>query len=196
MNHENGQLKKEIDALRINNNELVSREEEYREAVKKLHEQTQDLEEKLNKKMHEHKLQVEETRKQSKKFEDRIKEMTTSHNNERNKRNEEIKRLKSQIKSLIEEASTPANENLIPEDEINERANAMADQLAKDIHVKVTREREDFQSQINQLREELYMAQKVIDQNTVDFEKKKSELQEQITVGHKKNSEAKGNLSI
>lgn len=194
MNHENSQLKKEIDALRINNNELASREEQYREAVKKLHEQTQDLEEKLNKKMHEHKLQVEETRKQSKKFEDRIKEMTTSHNNERVKRNDEIKRLKSQIKSLIEEASTPTNENLIPEDEINERANAMAEQLAKEINVKVTKERQDFQSQIDQLREELYMAQKVIDQNTLDFERKKTELQEQITDGHKKTNEAKGNI--
>jgi len=59
-------LKKEIDALRINNGELASREEQYREAVKKLHEQTQELEEKLANGLHDAKLQMEDSKKQNK----------------------------------------------------------------------------------------------------------------------------------
>lgn len=180
-------MKKEIDALRINNNELALREEEYRDAVKKLHDTTQDLEEKFNKKIHENRIQVEETRKQNKKYDDKIKELTAAHGNERTKRAEEVKKLKDRIKNMIEEAQVEKEDNLISEDEVNERAKEMAEKMAKEINVKVTLEREEFENQINALKQDLISAKMIIDQNAEEYEKQKAELKNQISVGTKTN---------
>ena len=67
MKHLNQQLQKEIDALKVNNEELGLREEQYRDAVKKLHDKNQELEDEMGNKMHQAKIHLEEAKKQNRK---------------------------------------------------------------------------------------------------------------------------------
>ena len=130
--------------------------------------------------MHEAKIQIEDAKKQNRKYEEKIKEMTTSNNNEKAKRNDEIKKLKMQIKSLKDEAASTKNLNLVSDDEISQKAQIIADKMAQEINIKVSKERSELLNQIENLKKSLESAREEMENRESDFEKEKIQLKNQI----------------
>lgn len=185
LKRQNEQFEKELQALRANNDELALREDQYREAVQKLHEQNQELEERLTSKAQDSKLYIEETKKQNRKYEDKIKELTTNNNlwnSEKAKRAEEIKRLKTQIKTLMDEAANSKVKDTVSDDEVKQKAETMAQAMAKQIQHQMNQEKSSLLDEIIKLQKELDTSRKEIQAKVAEFENEKIALREKILV--------------
>jgi len=173
--------------LRVNNEELGLREDQYREAVQKLHEQTQELEDKLVNKAHESKFQIEEVKKQNRKFEDKIKELTTSNNNEKLKKAEEFKKLRTQIKNLTDEVEHSKERNgSISQEEIKMQAESIAQEMTQKLEDDIDAQKERFEDIINKLNNELETSKIRAQEQIEAFESEKETLKQQMTIDSNK----------
>lgn len=176
LKHLNEQLQKEIDALKVNNEELGLREEQYRDAVKKLHDKNQELEDEMGNKIHQGKIQLEEAKKQNRKYEDKIKELTQASNNEKIKRAEEVKKLRSQIKSLSDEVSSNVAKTGYTDEELKIKADEIAKSLINELNIKVSHEKDGLLDEINRLKKELESTKKKMSDKITEFEREKADL--------------------
>jgi chromosome segregation ATPase len=176
LKHQNEQFQKELDALKTNNEELGSREEQYREAVKKLHDKNQELEDDMSNKSHHSKIQLEEVKKQNRKYEEKIKDLTQVNNNEKIKRAEEVKKLRSQIKNLTEEMNNNNAKNGYSEEELKIKAEEIARSTINEINVKIAMEKDYLFNEIDKLKQELENARSQMDDQSAEFEREKVDI--------------------
>jgi chromosome segregation ATPase len=182
LKHQNEQFQKELDALKVNNEELGMREEQYREAVKKLHDKNQELEDDMSNKTHHSKIQLEEVKKQNRKYEEKIKDLTQVNNNEKIKRAEEVKKLRSQIKNLNEEMSNNNAKNGYSDEELLNKAEEIARNTINEINVKVALEKDYLFNEIDKLKQELESARGQMDDQIAEFEREKIDISNRMLV--------------
>jgi chromosome segregation ATPase len=166
----------------VNNEELGMREEQYREAVKKLHDKNQELEDDMSNKIHHSKIQLEEVKKQNRKYEEKIKDLTQVNNNEKIKRAEEVKKLRSQIKNLTEEMNNNNAKNGYSDEELQNKAEEIARSTINEINVKVALEKDYLFNEIDRLKQELESARGQMDDKTAEFEREKVDINNRMLV--------------
>mmetsp|Transcript_32132 Transcript_32132/g.28479 ORF Transcript_32132/g.28479 Transcript_32132/m.28479 type:complete len:141 (-) Transcript_32132:715-1137(-) len=86
------------------------------------------------------------------------------------------------------------NTNVVSDEEVNLKAQAIANLMAKDISVQVSKERSDLIDQIEQLKIELQMIKKIMQDRQIEFEQEKVDLSDKIKM-ETNNTKNKGSES-
>lgn len=146
--------------------------------------------------MHEAKIKIDNSQKQNKKFEEKIKDLTAAINSEKAKRNEEVKKLKSQMKSLMDEAEKNKGLNVISDEEVNVKVQILAEEMMKEMGGIMLKEKIGLLDQIEQFKQDLEMAKRLIKQREEDFEAEKVKIHDKLMSENNSIEMIKGTLIL